>query len=206
MKIKNVTVINDGYIYCSSAFYSAHDILNNSEFSFTVGINKMSGEIDSGIWAISYLLSMYKYKPEDFVLFEQPRALINNEYVSLDELSKFSCYMDKSYPLFAKNISVKELVMQGLEYSKIKCTANDIKDLFSLSDQRFERPLTSAGNEIFRAMSAIAVAYDKQIFCFPWLSNKRFESYHDNLTTLLQILENLKKIVIVPAGISTPKT
>jgi len=202
MNIKTISISNDGYIHCKSNFYSSQDILNNENFNFEVGINKLIGEIDSGIWAISYLLSMYNHRPEDFVLFEQPKVTINNKCISLNELSEFSCYMDRLDPLFSSNHSVKELVMQGLEYSKIKYTVNDIKKLFSLDDQRFERPLSGVGNEIFRAMSAIAVAYNKQIFCFPWLSNKRFESYHENLTTLLQILKSLEKTVIIPVGIS----
>ena len=202
MKIKGVTVINEGYVHCSSNFYSAHDILNNLKFSFSVGINKITGEIDSGIWAISYLLSMYRYKPENFVLFQQPTVLVNDENMSLDELAEFSCYMDTSYPLFSDNVSVRELVSNGLKYSKIKYTVDDIKSLFSLSDKRFESSLSTVGNEIFRAMSAVAFAYDKQIFCFPWLSKMRFDKYHQNLTILLQMLEKFNKTVILPIGIS----
>lgn len=207
MKISNINVQNEGYVYCKSNFYSAHDSLSNySCYTFSLGINKLIGEIDSGNWAISYLLSMYKYRPEDFVLFEQPKVTVNSKLISLNELSEFSCYMDKLDPLFSASNSVKKLIMQGLEHSKLNCSYDDIKNLFHIDSERFERPLTGVGNEIFKAMAAIGFSYEKEIFCFPWLSNKRFESYHENLTTLLQILENLKKIVIIPVGISTPKT
>jgi len=201
-----IDIINAGYVDCRSAFYSVQDVLNNSNSTFTIGINKLIGEIDSGIWAVSYLLSMYKYRPKDFILFEQPRAIIDNEYVSLNELSKLSCYMDKIYPLFSSNNSVKKLIKKGLSESKLNFTPNDIKDMFYISDDRFERTLNGVGNEIFKAMSAIAFAYDKQIFCFPWLSKMRFDAYHENLTGLLEILESLKKIVIIPVGTSQSKT
>ena len=200
MIIKNVALINEGYVHCSSNFYSCNDILNGSSFCFTNGINKMVGEIDSGIWAASYLLSMYKYKPEDFVLFQPPMVLVNGKAISLDEANNFTCYMDKAYPLFSGNLSVRELVTKGLERSKVEYTENDIKKMFDLSEQRFERPLNTAGNEIFRAMSAVAVANDKQILCFPWLSKMRFDSYRNNLSDLLHVLEKTEKVVIVPIG------
>ena len=73
--------------------------------------------------------------------------------------------------------------------------------MFQIDNDRFERSLASMGNEIFKAMSAIGFSYNKEIFCFPWLSSKRFNSYHRNLSVLLHILEKLGKIVIVPVGI-----
>lgn len=203
MKISNISIKNEGYVYCKSAFYSAQDGLSNcSCYYFSPGINKLIGEIDSGNWAISYLLSMYKYRPEDFVLFEQHKVTVNSQEISLNEFSKFSCYMDKLDPLFSSNRSVKKLIMQGLDHSKLNCSYNDIKNLFYIDSERFERPLNGVGNEIFKAMAAIGFSYKKEIFCFPWLSNRRFESYHENLTSLLQLLEKLEKTVIIPVGIS----
>ena len=206
MEISNISIKNDGYVYCKSSFYSAQDSLSNhSCYSFSRGINKLIGEIDSGNWAVSYLLSMYKHRPEDFVLFEQPIVAVNNKWISLNELSEFSCYMDKIDPLFSANNSVKEHIKQGLDYSKLNCSYDDIKNLFHIDSERFERSLKGVGNEIFKAMAAIGFSYKKEIFCFPWLSNKRFESYHENLTSLLQILEKLEKTIIIPVGISPPK-
>ena len=207
MKINNIGIKNEGYVYCKSSFYSAQDnLFNYSCYSFSPGINKLIGEIDSGNWAISYLLSMYKHRPEDFVLFEQPKVAVNNKWLYLNELSEFSCYMDKIDPLFSADNSVKEYIKQGLDHSRLNCSYDDIKNLFYIDSERFERPLKGVGNEIFKAMAAIGFSYKKEIFCFPWLSNRRFESYHENLTTVLQILENLKKTVIVPVGISPQKT
>ena len=206
MKISCISLKNEGYVYCKSSFCSAQDCLSNDScYTFSPGINRLIGEIDSGNWAISYLLSMYKHRPEDFVLFEQPQVAINNKWISLNELSKFSCYMDNLNPLFSTTNSVKDHIVQGLAHSKLNCSYNDIKNLFCIDSERFGRPLQCVGNEIFKAMAAIGFSYKKEIFCFPWLSNRRFKSYHENLTALLQILENLEKTVIIPIGISYPK-
>lgn len=201
MQINNVNVKNEGYVYCRSSFYSAQDSLSGySCYTFSTGINKLFGEIDSGNWAVSYLLSMYKYRPEDFILFELPSASVNKKLISLNELSEFSCYMDKIDPLFSTCNSVKRLITQGLESSKSNYLCDDVKNLFHIDSERFERPLTEVGNEIFKAMAAIGFSHSKEMFCFPWLSEKRFESYHNNLTAVLSILENLKKIIILPVG------
>ena len=202
MVINDIRIKNEGYVFCKSSFYSAQDSLSHDScYPFSRGINKLIGEIDSGNWAISYLLSMYKHRPEDFVLFEQPEAVVNNKSVSLNELSAFSCYMDPLDPLFDPAVSVKDSVIQGLAYSKQNDSYDAVKNLFYLDSERFERPLSATGNEIFRSMAAIGFSYKKEIFCFPWLSDRRFESYHENLTALLQIFENLGKTVILPVGI-----
>ena len=199
MGINDIRIKNEGHVFCKSSFYSAQDSLSHDLcYTFSRGINKLIGEIDSGNWAISYLLSMYKHRPEDFVLFEQPEAVVNNKLVSLNELSAFSCYMDPLDPLFDPAVSVKDSVIQGLAYSKQNDSYDAVKNLFYLDSERFERPLNAAGNEIFRSMAAIGFSYKKEIFCFPWLSDRRFESYHENLTALLQIFENLGKTVILP--------
>ena len=201
MGINDIRIKNEGYVFCKSSFYSAQDSLSHDScYTFSRGINKLIGAIDSGNWAISYLLSMYKHRPEDFVLFEQPEAVVNNKSVSLNELSAFSCYMDPLDPLFDPAVSVKDSVIQGLAYSKQNDSYDAVKNLFYLDSERFERPLSAAGNEIFRSMAAIGFSYKKEIFCFPWLSDRRFESYHENLTGLLRIFENLGKTVILPVG------
>lgn len=201
MAIECISVKNEGYVYCKSSFYSAHDCLSsNINYAFSVGINKLIDEIDSGIWAISYLLSMYKYQFNDFTLFEDPKVTVNNSIISLDDISEYSCYMDKLYPLFSTKDSVRKLVSIGLKKEKLKYSADDIRELFHINNERFERPLTGVGNEIFKAMAAVGYAYGKEIYCFPWISQKRFNGYHDNLLDLLDILESLKKVVILPVG------
>lgn len=202
MRINTVKVQNEGFVYCKSRFYSAQDVLSDrSVYNFSTGINKLIGDIDSGNWAISYLLSMFKHRSEDFILFKQPVVVINDKCLTLEEVSEFSCYMDKLYPPFFTNDSVKTLVSQALDYSKINCSISNVKKLFELDNERFERPLSQVGNEIFRAMAAVGYCYGKEIFCFPWMSKRRFESYRENLSVTLKILDELKKIVIIPIGV-----
>ena len=139
-------------------------------------------------------------------MFEQPKVAVNDIMISLKEFSKASCYMDKTDPLFSSTKSVKKQIKQGLAHSKLDYSYDDIKNLFELDSQRVERSLNKVGNEIFRAMAAIGLSYNKEVFCFPWLSHKHFEYYHGNLTILLEILEKLGKTVIIPVGMPATET
>lgn len=206
MKINDINFSNDGYVNCKSCFYTVKDILqDNKEFNFQIGINKLTGEIDSGVWAISYLLSMYNFAPKsDITIFQNATISVNKNIISLKEFSKYSCYLDKEFPLFSSDNTIEHLVKKGIKKNKLNYTADEIKNLFQITDFRFKRPVSKVGNEKFKAMAAIGYAHGKQVYCFPWLSQNRFDGYHNNLTCLLSILKKLETIVILPMGNPPP--
>lgn len=199
MKILNITIKNEGYVHCKSAFYSCKDILSPTKYTFTNGINMLNGDIDSGIWAISYLLSMYKCNSQEFILFDETTLTINSENMQLDNFLLFSCYMDSLYPLFASDASIRTIVSDGLKKTQSFSNPDDLKELFQLDCERFNRPIRKVGNECFKAMAAIGCAHNKQVFCFPWMSETRF-NYYKNISDLLNTLEFLNKVVIFPIG------
>jgi len=200
--LKDIKIVGiEGFANCKSNFYTCADgITPFRDYCFSRGINTLNGEIDSGVWAISYFLSMYKYRPEDFVMYSEPKITANNMEVTLDELSECSCYMDRIYPLFSGKKTVKKMITEVLRLQKVDKSVQEIKEMFFLDELRFERPLSQVGNECFRAMAAIGYAHGKKIYCFPWLSKMRFDGYHGNMTGLLHILESLGMIVISPVG------
>lgn len=196
----DILIFNDGYVMCKSDFYSAKDTLSPFEYHFTSGVNKLVGEIDSGVWGVSYLLSMYRHNREDFVLFKDCTVIVDDTTLALDEFSEYSCYMDAIYPLFNTKIPVNKLVEKAINSNKLECDAESIRELFCIDRERFMRPLSQLGNEKFKAMAAIGYANKKQVFCFPWLSHKRYTYYHENLQELIKILADLNKVVVLPVG------
>lgn len=197
--MKKINIKAEGYVHCKSNFYCVQDLLNESH-SLSAGVNKLFGEIDSGNWAISYLLSMYKHRKRDFALFGEVEIFVGKDRISFDDLLKKSCYMDKSYPLFSSNKTVEQLVSKGLKKNKSHLSPEEIREIFGIHEFRFKRPLKGVGNDIFQAMAAIGFSYGKEIFCFPWLSKMRFDSYHEHLPFLLETLEKLNMTAIVPIG------
>ncbi len=110
--------------------------------------------------------------------------------------------MDRKYnPIFSTNETVKNLVSNGIKQNGLEFSPNEIRDMFHMDAERFMRPVSGVGNERFRAMAAIGFVHGKQIFCFPWMSRLRFDAFHGHMTDLLDILENLKMVVIVPVGL-----
>ena len=199
IKIENFKIKADGYIRCKSKFYSVVDIISDTKvFDFSKGINVLNGEIDSGIFGISYLISMYNYRnKEDITLFDVD-IVSNDEPIAIDDLSDKSCYIDEIYPLFNKDLTVEQLVKEGLKKSGLNETIENIMDMFHLEQFRFMRPLSQTGNERLNSMAAIGYSYGKQIFCFPWLSNIRYDYFRVRLTNITETLEKLGKIVIFP--------
>ena len=202
MKIESIKVVNNGYINCKSSYYTTCDVLDgNVTYNFTNGLNTLVGDIDSGIWAISYLLSMYKYDNNKKLLFLPQTVTVNNNTIDLEQFWVYSCYLDKIYPLFAsKRTTVYHQVLKGIKKNNLTETSDEIRDLFHIDKERFMRPLSSVGNEVFRCMSAIGYVNKKEVFCFPWFSRERFNSFHKHMDDLFDILCCLEKTIILPVG------
>ena len=200
MKVEKIEIKSDGYIRCKSSFYSALDLLNSCDtYEFTIGINKLIGDIDSGNWGISYLLSMYKYDNQNS-LYSSISTVVNQQSIPIETLWEYTCYMDEIYPLFSSEQSINQLVTQGLESNKIANTVDEIQRMFQIDQERFQRPIQCIGNERYKAMAAVGYAHQKQVFCFPWFSKMRFDSFHNHMPCLFNVLKSLKKIVILPLG------
>ena len=107
--------------------------------------------------------------------------------------------MDETNCLFPRTRTVRYLIYKGLKSSKLQLTIEQIAEKFKLTD-RIDKPLKANGNEKYRAMAAIAFAYGKQIFCFPWFSKKRFEYYETTIKFLLDIFIQEKKTVVFPVS------
>ena len=107
---------------------------------------------------------------------------------------------EKIYPLYSTKQPIEKLVMHGIKKNKLDYSPEEIRDLFHMDSERFTRPIKAVGHEIFRAMAAIGYVHNKQVFCFPWLSKMRYDGYNLHMPDLMNILESLKMIVIVPRG------
>lgn len=195
-----VSVKSAGYVTCESCFYRVEDILPDNEHTFVTGTNLLQGDIDSGIWAVSYLLSMYKSKNDSFTLFGTPEVVVDNNDISLNDFMSISCYLDKSYPLFSSDKPIHKIIKNGIKKNHLGYSTDYIRELFCIDKERFERPVSCVGNEVFQAMAAIGYVNNKQAFCFPWLSAVRFEYYRNHIDYLLDVLTSLNAIAILPVG------
>ena len=143
--MKKFVIKNSGYITCHSVFYSVEDVLDEQTvYEFHRGINEMIGDIDSGIFGISYLISMYE-KIDKNTIFLPHMVQEEGTQIPLSEFTKRSCYMDTSYDLFNSEKTVMELVAEGIASMSLPCSPEDIRDMFFMEDFRYNRPISSNG-------------------------------------------------------------
>ncbi len=196
----NISFNNSAWIYCKSRYYTCYDAIDESRiFTFETGLNSLIGEIDSGIFAISYILSMGRTSKRAFFA-TAPVVTVDGEEMELSEFSALSCYVDESYPLISKRKTVRQMINEGLKKSKLKLTADNIIELFKLSDDRVDRRLNEIGNERFRAMVAICFANNKKVFCFPWMSESKINDFKGHISFVIDLLSKHGAVIILPSS------
>ena len=188
-------------IWCKSEFYQSYNSINIDTLVLKNGMNTLTGEIDSGGWGVSYLLSMADRDKKAALLcclYDEMMIFIDGEQVTPSEVCKNACYMDRCYPLFSGKRTVRSIVKNALKKSGMPYTVEEIRQMFNISDFRFERPLRGVGNEKFRCMAAIGTAAGKEIFCFPWMSAFRLGYYQRQLLDPIDVLVKIGKTVVLP--------
>lgn len=187
----------DGIVNFKKSFYGGSCILYESAFEFSSGVNMLIGDIDMKARAISYIIPI-RTASISHIYTQKFYAELRGEPISRKELAKKACFMTPAY--FSRRKTVRQLVEKGLKKEKSSLTAEEVRDMFELDKGRFERRLNCTGNEVVRAMAAVAFSQGKDIICFPWMTKAEFDSYNMNMPWALDKLEALGKIIIFPRG------
>ena len=199
MIMKDIIIKNTGHILCKSSFYTVSDILDGKEFRFSAGVNRLSGAIDSGIFGISYLISMNEHI-DPKMLSEPLCATVNGEQILLSELARHACYMDVLYPLFSSKKTARALISDGLKKTGSRECAEDVFETFMIQDHHRDLAVKQTGNESVKVMAAVAYSHGKDVFCFPWYSKLRYQSFNRHMPAALEALSSLGKIAVLPLG------
>lgn len=101
-------------------------------------------------------------------------------------------------------MSANECIQKALEISKLSFTVEDIKRLFKLSDERFNRDLNSVSGEIYRISIAIGFALNKEVFCYPWINTHDSSRIVDSKD--IEVLRKNNKIILIPTCRASQKT
>ena len=194
IQIKNF----NGVIVCKFSHGKYYVHCDYTTCTFKQGATLLQGPIDGGSWAISYVLSMYRSDKKSFLPLEDIEFFADGNKTDLRHLQSAACYLDRIFPLFRSRKSVKAFVEKELKRRHDNLTAEDVRRRFNISPFRFERPLKTAGNELFRSMAAMGYAAGKSIFCFPWFSVTDINYFGRNITDVAEVLTALNKIVLLP--------
>ena len=199
MSIERFSIFADGYLTCNSSFYTVKDVIRAQAFEFTNGLNLLEGDIDSGIFGISYLIGMYD-KVCKRLIFSDQKASVDGETVTLAELSHKACYLDESYRLFHSKKTIRQLVRSGLKKSALPFNEDEIREMFAIEPFRFDKSIHAVGNERYQAMAAIGFCHAKEVFAFPWFSRSRYKKFEIRFKKITKVLSEYKKIIILPIG------
>lgn len=165
------------------------------------GVNVMLGELDCAPWSISYLVGMYAYqKKKRLFLYQTPSVLWQGEPISPEALSQKACYLDSCHPLFRSKKTVKRLIEIGLKKTHQPLSVEQVRLMFAIDSNRFVRPLACVGNSRFRCMTAIGYAWRKEIYCFPWFSQRMGKYYDPHITELCGRLERYGLTALLPTS------
>lgn len=130
---------------------------------------------------------------------------LNNQKIQGEELKTYSCFISENkYDNISteeNTLTVKTCIEKALQLSSQRYTVSEIKDIFSLSDGRFERPIEYVSGEIWNISMAVNFAMGKEIFCFPWMNLydiSRFEIACE--LGIIKFLKDTGKIVLVPSN------
>lgn len=186
-----------GYINCKSTFGQYNSVLDDFSCDFDSGTTLLIGEIDSGGWALSYILTTGQ---RGGVISSIPTVLYDGRPYTLDDISLKVGYVDRKINIIDNQQSVKSIIKRNLKKSKLEFTVNQVQDIFQLSASRIVRPLRQVGNEFICAKAAIEFSSGKDIYCFPWLSTKQFYYYIGYIRRVCSVLESYKKITIIPTS------
>ncbi|CAG7594672.1 hypothetical protein PAESOLCIP111_00005 [Paenibacillus solanacearum] len=147
------------------------------------------GALGSGGWLLSHLLCGRSNE----LFINNPSITIDGLPVNNALLQSLSCYVGEGvaeapyknlsrYPNYLSRRlnhikTVSEHLRQGIKSTDNNISIHELANMFDLSglDEnnmkkgRINRPLEFQSGEVWRASLAIGMAYQKKLFCFPWL-------------------------------------
>lgn len=157
------------------------------------GVNVIiSDNLDN--YALSYIFT-------GFPKLKKSIVQIDNKNITQKQLKSISCYVGHS--IYGKNIihsyTVREEINKSLKKNKKINEFEKIEKKFFLTKSRLDRPLKYTGNEHWRASLAIAYAFNKEIFCFPNITQELSkELIRLNINEFIKLLREENKTIFLP--------
>ncbi|MFC0211109.1 hypothetical protein ACFFK0_01385 [Paenibacillus chartarius] len=176
------------------------DHVNNFSYTFSGGkIYKLVGEFGDGGASISYLITGN--------ISDVSGIAFNNRTVDIRDLKRICSLLDdnisKNINIFMRNTPVIKLLQDEIKKKNSPVSdVNKILEIFGLSNERVQRPISKMGEERYRASLAIDYVQGKLIFCFPWYNSTFLRGYvlNEKLISVLKFLREQGFIIIIPCS------
>lgn len=174
-------------------FQSRKDSLKHFSYYFTPG--KTYGlvcNVGEGGWALSYLLSGREQKFSGWIT-------INGKKMERGTLDSYGWYVGEGIQSSTLWYNKKLTIREQLELGTTKeHSVNELIRVLELAPSRLDREIRHISNERWNASIAIGLAHEKQVFCFPWLSDMWKEALTARLIHCSNVLRQYNRILIIP--------
>jgi ABC-type glutathione transport system ATPase component len=194
------------------------------DFNLTIESGKIYGLVGSlgtGGWLLSHLLS--GRDPQFFNNLELVDSHITIDGLPANNklLKSISCYIGegvaeipyKKYNSYPSKLTLKlrkiktvaEQILEGITRSTNMLSLQEIANLFELTDinesGRIYRPLEFNSGERWRASLAIGFAFQKKLFCAPWIEPHGIDYIlSEQNIKYLKILQEAGAAIILPVS------
>lgn len=187
---------------CFSQIYSSKESFSPITYQFfSSHIYGLISDFGRGSWALATCLGGRGEAVNGNIY-------LNNEKINCSELQRYSCFVGENIfdGVNSKDnlLSAKICIEKALNISKLPYSVQEIKNLFRLSDERFERDLHYVSGEIWRISIAVGFALNREIFCYPWLNTHDVAAYLDFED--IEMLKKHNKIILIPTCRAALKT
>lgn len=156
-------------------------------------------EFGEGAWAIATCLGGRgePYQADGGILW-------NGQPVTDDALAARACFVSEQpeeYRRAWRCPTLRRRIEQALHESGLPFSAEQVRSLFHLTTERFDRRMDWIGSEIWRASVAIGFAGGKDVFCWPWMYGQ-FKVYLRvaQETGILDLLRQHGKLALIPSA------
>lgn len=219
LQIKNLN-----YNATPSIFHRFSMIDRIRDFNLTIESGKiygLVGSLGSGGWLLSYLLTGRDTSFSENLRLANSQITIDGLLANNELLRSISCYIGEGVPEFPyrkyksypskltwkirKIKTVADQIIEGITRSGNPLSLQEIANLFELTgineSGRIYRPLEFNSGEGWRASLAIGFAFQKKLFCAPWLEPHGIEYILSEYSSkYLKILQEAGAAIILPVS------
>ena len=186
---------------CTSQLFQSRESFGRNSYDFRGGnVYGIVSDFGCGSWG---LVTSLGGKGGTDSLYSDGDVLLDGVKASPEERRIVSAFVGDN--IFdginspTELLSARKCIEKALQISGLRYSPSEIKDVFSLSDERYERDLKYVSGEIFRISIAINFALGKSIYCFPWANE------HDimnilHISSIIGFLKKNNKIILIPTS------
>ena len=164
-------------------------------FEMYAGIlNGTVGEFGNGGAVLSYILANNTNLYEGKIYIDDKKETIS----PIVENSWYIGYDIYGFRKPLKRKTIRKQIMDGVRESHCDLNADAIQNMFEVSEAGARKSIQKVGMERWKASTAIGYAYQKKIFCYPWMNSYDVKLFGEQIAKSIKVLTDNNCTVIFP--------